>query len=188
MLRTPRQRCQAFSLKSQVPKRQRNIQLRSPCPHVCRPLPNLPLDKRMLLAQSDEQVIVWTVPSGASNLLAFFLLGLATPLTGFATSKINKIAMTCKSFRMNTCKSVSKQRVLTSFRMNTYAKPTGRGQTKSGSEHERRSRPNRQQDAIHRPPNLRSTSDCATTLSSRPIATQSRWSIRSRTASELNRP
>src|SRR5882762_4761425 len=28
-------------------------------------------------------------------------------------------------FRMNTCKSVSKQRTLTPFRMNTYAKPQG---------------------------------------------------------------
>jgi hypothetical protein len=30
-------------------------------------------------------------------------------------------------FRMNTCKSVSKQRTLSSFRMNTYEKPGGRG-------------------------------------------------------------
>ncbi|MCU1241620.1 MAG: hypothetical protein JWO71_2346 [Candidatus Acidoferrum typicum] len=30
-------------------------------------------------------------------------------------------------FRMNTCKSVSKQRTLTIFRMNTYAKPGGGG-------------------------------------------------------------
>jgi len=30
-------------------------------------------------------------------------------------------------FRMNTCKSVSKQSTLTIFRMNTYAKPGGRG-------------------------------------------------------------
>jgi hypothetical protein len=29
------------------------------------------------------------------------------------------------SLRMNTCKSVSKQRTLTVFRMNTYAKPRG---------------------------------------------------------------
>jgi len=31
------------------------------------------------------------------------------------------------TFRMNTCKSVSKQRTLTTFRMNTYAKPGGEG-------------------------------------------------------------
>src|ERR1700730_2806646 len=30
-------------------------------------------------------------------------------------------------FRMNTCKSVSKQRTLSTSRMNTYAKPRGRG-------------------------------------------------------------
>src|SRR5271167_1252560 len=30
-------------------------------------------------------------------------------------------------FRMNTCESVSKQRTLTSSRMNTYAKPRGGG-------------------------------------------------------------
>jgi hypothetical protein len=30
-------------------------------------------------------------------------------------------------FRMNTCKSVSKQSTLTTFRMNTYAKPGGGG-------------------------------------------------------------
>jgi len=33
----------------------------------------------------------------------------------------------CIYFRMNTCESVSKQRTLTLFRMNTYAKPRGRG-------------------------------------------------------------
>ena len=32
-----------------------------------------------------------------------------------------------KSFRINTCKSVSKQRTLTAFRMNTYAKTEGGG-------------------------------------------------------------
>jgi hypothetical protein len=32
-------------------------------------------------------------------------------------------------FRINTCKSVSKQRTLTTFRMNTYAKTGGRGST-----------------------------------------------------------
>ena len=31
------------------------------------------------------------------------------------------------AFRMNTCKTVSKQRVLSTFRINTYAKPRGRG-------------------------------------------------------------
>jgi hypothetical protein len=31
------------------------------------------------------------------------------------------------TFRMNTCKSVTKQTTLTLFRMNTYAKPRGRG-------------------------------------------------------------
>ena len=31
------------------------------------------------------------------------------------------------TFKMNTCKSVSKQRTLTPSRMNTYAKPGGRG-------------------------------------------------------------
>ena len=30
-------------------------------------------------------------------------------------------------FRMNTCESVSKQRTLTTFRINTYEKPRGRG-------------------------------------------------------------
>ena len=39
------------------------------------------------------------------------------------------LSWSCISFRMNTCKSVSKQRVLTIFRMNTYAKPGGRGPT-----------------------------------------------------------
>ena len=39
------------------------------------------------------------------------------------------IFVQCKSFRMNTCKSVSKQRTLTSFRMNTYKKHGGEGVT-----------------------------------------------------------
>jgi hypothetical protein len=38
-----------------------------------------------------------------------------------------RIMLTCKPFRMNTCKSVSKQRALTSFRINTYKKHRGRG-------------------------------------------------------------
>ena len=38
-----------------------------------------------------------------------------------------KILALVTTFRMNTCKSVSKQRTLTTFRMNTYAKPRGRG-------------------------------------------------------------
>jgi|SRR5260370_21351750 len=33
----------------------------------------------------------------------------------------------CKPFRMNTCESVSKQRTLTTFRINTYEKPGGEG-------------------------------------------------------------
>src|SRR6266849_4734190 len=32
-----------------------------------------------------------------------------------------------KPFRMNTCESVSKQRTLTAFGINTYEKPRGRG-------------------------------------------------------------
>ena len=34
---------------------------------------------------------------------------------------------TLTTFRINTCKSVSKQTTLTAFRMNTYEKPRGRG-------------------------------------------------------------
>ncbi len=41
-------------------------------------------------------------------------------------------AIPLTTFRMNTCKSVSKQRTLSTFRMNTYAKPGGGGpQTRS---------------------------------------------------------
>src|SRR6266478_8414558 len=36
-------------------------------------------------------------------------------------------AIPLTTFRMNTCKSVSKQRTLSPFRMNTYAKPGGGG-------------------------------------------------------------
>ena len=36
-------------------------------------------------------------------------------------------AIPLSTFRMNTCKSVSKQRTLSPFRMNTYAKTGGRG-------------------------------------------------------------
>src|SRR5229473_3496973 len=39
----------------------------------------------------------------------------------------------CKPFRMNTCESVSKQRTLTTFRINTYEKPRGRGAPLSAS-------------------------------------------------------
>ena len=37
----------------------------------------------------------------------------------------NRVPLT--TFRMNTCKSMSKQTTLSIFRMNTYAKPRGRG-------------------------------------------------------------
>ena len=40
----------------------------------------------------------------------------------------NIILVPCKSFRINTCKSVSKQATLTSFRINTYKKPGGEGE------------------------------------------------------------
>src|SRR5229473_149768 len=36
-------------------------------------------------------------------------------------------AIPLTTFRMNTCKSVSKQRTLSPFRINTYAKPGGGG-------------------------------------------------------------
>src|SRR5438445_12145164 len=38
-----------------------------------------------------------------------------------------EIRVSISPFRINTCKSVSKQRTLSAFRMNTYAKPRGRG-------------------------------------------------------------
>src|SRR6266404_1850049 len=41
-----------------------------------------------------------------------------------ATSHMHVVA-SVSLFKMNTCKSVSKQRTLTTFRMNTYAKPQG---------------------------------------------------------------
>src|SRR5713101_2934697 len=39
-----------------------------------------------------------------------------------------------KPFRMNTCKSVSKQRTLTPFRINTYEKHRGRGVVPLGTD------------------------------------------------------
>jgi hypothetical protein len=43
-------------------------------------------------------------------------------------SKVSRApAAPLSTFRMNTCKSVSKQRTLSPFRMNTYAKTGGRG-------------------------------------------------------------
>ena len=41
----------------------------------------------------------------------------------------SEISLELTTFRMNTCKSVSKQRTLTTFRINTYAKTGGRGST-----------------------------------------------------------
>ena len=45
----------------------------------------------------------------------------------FRPSQRAKCRLAITTFRMNTCKSVSKQRTLTPFRMNTYAKTGGRG-------------------------------------------------------------
>src|SRR6266404_7342814 len=45
----------------------------------------------------------------------------------FAKDCKNTETATLTTFRINTCKSVSKQMTLTTFRINTYAKPGGRG-------------------------------------------------------------
>src|SRR6266404_5430623 len=45
----------------------------------------------------------------------------------FAKDCKNTETATLTTFRINTCKSVSKQRTLTTFRINTYAKPGRRG-------------------------------------------------------------
>jgi hypothetical protein len=68
--------------------------------------------------------------------LVLYLLGipstdsLASLRLQFLTSTSLKIAQflcNVSPFRMNTCKSVSKQRTLTIFKMNTYEKARGRG-------------------------------------------------------------
>jgi hypothetical protein len=48
-------------------------------------------------------------------------------ISTFRALSIVQYAAPISPFRINTCKSVSKQRTLTTFRMNTYAKPGGRG-------------------------------------------------------------
>src|SRR6267142_2822612 len=48
-----------------------------------------------------------------------------TPPTAGQPETISRTELS--TFRMNTCKSVSKQTTLTTFRMNTYEKPGGRG-------------------------------------------------------------
>src|SRR5260370_3862535 len=55
----------------------------------------------------------------------------SAPLAALASTKNSSfctILVQCKFFRINTCKSVSKQRTLTPFRMNTYEKTGGVGE------------------------------------------------------------
>ncbi len=50
-----------------------------------------------------------------------------SPSSAPRAPSIMQYAAPISPFRMNTCKSVSKQSTLTPFRMNTYAKPGGEG-------------------------------------------------------------
>src|SRR5258708_1862683 len=79
---------------------------------------------------------------------------------------------TLTTFRINTCKSVSKQRTLTPFRINTYEKPRGRGGTLTKTPVENHQLPRRDADNArclrHVPPLSRVPSlDCAHFLSPR---------------------
>jgi hypothetical protein len=74
--------------------------------------------------------------------LVLYLLGIsaAASLTSLrpqflspADAKIAQFLCSVSPFRMNTCKSVSKQRTLTAFRMNTCEKTRGRGYPGPGS-------------------------------------------------------
>src|ERR1700732_1564865 len=58
-----------------------------------------------------------------ANFLSRQAGGRPAPPRARSKISINPISL----FRMNTCKSVSKQRTLSTFRMNTYAKPGGGG-------------------------------------------------------------
>jgi|SRR5579859_4017675 len=65
-------------------------------------------------------------------LLTPFLPALARKITFQKNLNGEKLAAASASplstFRINTCKSVSKQRTLSAFRINTYAKTGGRGE------------------------------------------------------------
>jgi hypothetical protein len=54
-------------------------------------------------------------PTGAPQRLSFAVV--------FAAGKVLRKEAALTTFRMNTCKSVSKQKTLSIFRMNTYVKP-----------------------------------------------------------------
>src|SRR5467141_3254755 len=59
--------------------------------------------------------------------------GLPLPANGRNLGALAQFWCNVSPFRMNTCKSVSKQRTLTPFRMNTYEKQGGRGYGYPGS-------------------------------------------------------
>ena len=64
-----------------------------------------------------------------ASLLAFLFshLGNAFLLNGVLAGRTSAVPVQCKFFRINTCKSVSKQMTLTPFKMNTYEKTGGEG-------------------------------------------------------------
>ena len=91
-----------------------------PCVLIVRSHSRLPLDAPRPQLQPLDSLSRLLRPSFLPNLSTFKPSDLPTFLDG-------TILVHPKSFRINTCKSVSKQTTLTPFRITTYEKPRGRG-------------------------------------------------------------
>ena len=82
-------------------------------------------------ANSPCQTVVSLIPYPLYKSLA---AAMPAPWPSLITKNASEIAQflcNISPFRINTCKSVSKQRTLTAFRMNTYEKQGGRGVPRS---------------------------------------------------------
>jgi len=91
------------------------------------PVPETKLrDTRGGIPSSPSTSTALTIPTGSKGFKVLWARFPSCPLPHLRPPP--RLHPLCVStFRINTCKSVSKQRTLTLFRMNTYEKPRGRG-------------------------------------------------------------
>src|SRR6266851_741534 len=94
---------------------------RSPHVDFCAVCPGTPIS-RLAPGLATQPRQLFSVPLPARSLFTLFTIQNSSDLDPAMQN-----ATPVSPFRMNTCKSVSKQRTLTTFRMNTYEKPRGGG-------------------------------------------------------------
>src|SRR5208282_431996 len=109
--------------------------------------PNFSFDKSLLLMYCFRWVVLRFSPVTPACCWRFAFWPFLNPKSFECSTYDSKADLhhfsANKSFRMNTCKSVSKQRTLTSFRMNTYEIPRGAEVSLTSRSHSSVLRPSR---------------------------------------------